>query len=102
MPNCFQLFKRNGDGKPVAFNLIDAEMCEHFKAPIHPTQYYYDWYGTAGFAIACCGRTLEKQIAECQAATEIDRSAEETRYIEVLQWLNEHYTSEAWAEIGRR
>ncbi len=101
MPNCFQLYAKEGPDVPVAFNTIDEKMCKHFNVPVDDKAYYYGWYGTAGFAIAC-GKPLQTQIAEVLKATEIGRTAEESRYLEVLQWLDDNYTSEAWVEVGRR
>lgn len=92
MPNCFTLTRKSEPEKgPVPFNLIDGEMCEHFKVPVHPKLYYEYWYDIYGFAVAC-GSTIREVI---------ERHEEYPRIQAIGEWLDENFTTNAWAEIGK-
>ncbi len=98
MPNCFQLIRKT-TGEAARFQDIDTEMCAHFNVPCHPTEWYGHWYDIIGWSCAVEGLTLEQQIAERPLGRELEDF--EARHLAILNWLNEHFTSDAWAAIGR-
>ena len=91
MPNCFTL-TRKGASAPSKFSDIDDEICAHLGVPSHPTWYYAGWYNTIGLAIAC-GKDWNWLRAEVEPTSDL---------IKVVDYLEAHYVSDAWAEIGRR
>lgn len=93
MPNCFTLRKKEVE-ELSRFNDIDDEMRLHFGAEPDETNYYRGWYDSIGFAIAM-GRKLGSQELR-----DVFKGIPEL--LEVIDWLEEHYTSDAWAQIGRR
>ena len=101
MPNCFQL-TRKGETQPATLSSVDEAMCEHFGAELHPTNYYHWWFDSIGFKLSM-GKSIDEIInyyhRECQTAED---KAFWTRMIEIAQWLEENYTVDTWAEIGRR
>lgn len=102
MPNCFALSPKTDPNKDAPFVAIDNEMREHFKEPADPVQYLCRWYDVIGFRLAC-GRSFPeiKQAME-ELVVEFPDDPMATRLVEIVQYLDEHYTARAWAEIGRR
>lgn len=90
MPNCFEL-TRKGEVDASTLNAIDAAMCDHFDAPCDEKQYYMGWYNTIGFGLAC-GYDWDK----CR-----DVYHDVPELLAVVDWLEEHFTYHAWAEVGR-
>lgn len=84
MPVCFQLY-RKGQTEPLAFQVIDDEMREHFKAPPDPVNYYERWYDTIGLGLAC-GHDWEmiKAFFPAKAA--------------IIDWMAERFSADAWRE----
>lgn len=107
MPNCFSLTRKSDlKAGPVKLTTIDEEMCKHFNVPCDPKLWYHYWYDIIGFGIAT-GKSLDDQrkIIEEQ----IIRNTEDSEYdswdkrtLEIINWLDENFTSDTWAEIGRR
>ena len=93
MPNCFSLTRKSDPAAgPVPLALIDDEMCEHFGVTPHPKDYYKFWYTFVGLPLAC-GKTL----ADVQGMYKDNPEG-----LAIVEWLDANFTSEAWAEIGRR
>lgn len=90
MPACFQLFPKGSD-EPARFSAIDDEMRKHFDAEPDAKNYYRHWYDIEGFGLAI-GRTFDEMR---KADTDGDRR-------DIIDWLDERYTADAWTEIGRR
>lgn len=102
MPNCYNL-TRKGWPSPATLQTVDAELCQNLSLPFDDVHWTCDWHNIIGFSLAM-GRTLPELI---------DRHREnETKYpedrdtyhdlVRICAYLNEHYTVDAWAEIGRR
>lgn len=102
MPQCFQLC-RKGETTPQSFSEIDRIMCEHFGVEVHPKYYLADWYNVIGFVIACGKGELGSQelrdFIVGWAPLDSEYSAE---LLKVLDYLEEHYTSNAWYESSSR
>ncbi len=91
MPNCFTLTPK-GSKEPESLAKIDEAICNHLGIPIHPTKYVEDWYDYLGFGLAM-GKTFP-ELAE--------RFRDDPPLLKIAQFLDEHYTADVWAEIGRR
>jgi hypothetical protein len=103
MPNCFILIRKDDlKGGPVAFSKIDAELCQRLDLPFDDHQYTCGWYDAIGLALAM-GMTLPELVDHYRKEAEEDDPYPSA----VIAWriaahLCEYYTSNAWAEIGRR
>lgn len=96
MPNCFQLFPK-GSAEAADLHKVDEEICAHFGAPVDPVNWYANWYNIIGWDVAF-GRPLGS--AELRERTaKLDPGGP---LVDVLKFLEERYTSDAWAEVGRR
>ena len=102
MPNCFTL-TREGESKPASLQAIDDEMRIAFGEEPDEERWLWGWYDTIGYGLAM-GRTweqLREQFAEDPAESERTNMFRR-RMLAVIDWLDEHYTPNAWAEVGRR
>lgn len=90
MPNCFTL-TRKGMSHPEKLPLIDDALCAHLGVTPDPTRYHQEWVDIEGFGFAM-GKTMDEIRA-------IDPSPEREP---IRQFLEQNYTVDAWAEIGRR
>ena len=90
MPNCFQLISKS-TGKATRFTDIDRELCDHLKQPCDDHWYLYGWYNWIGFSLVC-GKSFT-EIANILA--------DDPELLKINTYLAEHYTAEAWVEIGR-
>ena len=104
MPNCFSLTRKtNKDAGPVPLQQIDDEMRRHFKEPSDPGQWLWSWYTTVGLALSL-GRSFTDIIQECQS--NMGEYPEDVRYyrrkLSIAEYLNDHFVSDAWTEVGRR
>lgn len=101
MPNCFQL-TRIGETEATPLVKIDEELCELLGREVHPTLYVIGWFDCIGFLLAC-GKTFE-QIKVTIVEWYPDEMSR-TRCEEMLrccEYLEQHFVSSAWVEIGRR
>lgn len=104
MPNCFQLLSKK-TGEATRFVEIDEELCKHLGMPVDPVKWVGGWYDWVGWAIAVSGKTLPQLVQEGEA--DVKRLAgdelEQAEFmLKVVTFLDENYTSDAWAEVGRR
>jgi len=90
MPNCFTLTKK-GESEPKRFVEIDEEICAYLEVPCDPVHWVFGWYDIIGLYLAL-GKTFE----------EIDGELYGDKLKLINKWLQEHYTSDAWAERGGR
>lgn len=106
MPNCFTLTRKsNPEAGPVEFTEIDEEMCRHFGVPCDPVQWYMKWYCFAcewGIALGATLKQLVDDWEDEHLLFDDEPSEFDIRWHEILVWLDENFTSDAWAEIGRR
>ena len=122
MPNCFRLYPK-GSSEAVPLNtVVDPAIAAYLNIPCDPKLWTADWFHVIGFLIACKNDCdlgsveLERQICKWYddddsiyrlqvkngKMTEDERvSCRETMF-EILRFLEQRYTSDAWAEIGRR
>lgn len=117
MPNCFQLFPIGSD-EPAILQVVDDRIWrEVYEMEPDPEQWCYSWRGSIGFLLACTGLALtdpalQEKIAKWATplvteahkdyATEVLECARENaELLKILNWLKEHYTSNAWVQIGR-
>lgn len=104
MPNYFSLTRKSEPEKgPVNLLEIDGEMCKHFDVPYHPKLWYHYWHDTIGFALAT-GDTFEtlrkKMLKQIEETTE-EFKEWDTRTLQIINWLDENFTSDAYARIGK-
>ena len=90
MPNCFQLISKKTQ-KPESFAVIDEELCKYLNVPVDAERYVYEWYDSIGLGLAF-GHDFNK-LREIFA---------DTRLTPIIEYLDKHYTSDAWHEVGRR
>lgn len=108
MPNCFTLTPI-GESEPRGLDLIDEEICALFGEQPHPTLYFGRWFDFIGRKIAIRGLDLKqvvawiqtKRTAEMLSGEYLDGSYLSTMLI-VAEYLDAHYTTNSWVEIGRR
>jgi hypothetical protein len=104
MPNCFSLTRKSDkDAGPVSLQQIDNEMRIHFKEPPDPAHWLWSWYDTLGLALSL-GLSFDHIIQDCHAnlAEYPGDIGYYKRKLSIAEYLNEHFVSDAWAEIGRR
>jgi len=93
MPNCFTLTRKSDTAAgPVKLTLIDEELCAHLGVEVDNTHWVHGWYNSIGFSLA-----MGKSFDECR---EIFK-----KYIElqiIIDYLDANFTTDSWAEIGRR
>jgi len=90
-------------GEPTSFNQIDEEICAAFDHPVDPERYICGWYDAIGARIAT-GNTLDQVrtifIGYIIEAIMDERKANQIRYytnlIGILNWITNHYTTNAW------
>jgi hypothetical protein len=118
MPNCFRLYPKSPEamalhGNPNAAILqkVDEHICTHFGVEVHPKYWCGDWYHVIGFLIALKGfhlgsRDLRMSVARWYDAALYKDKIERWSYLKdqmlILRFLEKHYQSDSWVEIGRR
>ncbi len=100
MPNCFHLV-RKGEKEPTTLTQVDREVCEYMEVPEDKVHYCYDWFNVIGFLIAS-GKSLGSQDLRIAVRewTEVEELREKLE--KILDFLEQHFVSDAWVEIGRR
>lgn len=96
MAACFQLIKK-GTEEPALLNSIDEELCAHFNVPVHPNDWYKNWYNTIGFRLAL-GKTFDEIKPELQKLAEEYPDSECPQLVLIVDYLQEHYESTNWSE----
>lgn len=103
MPNCFSLTKK-GENAPTPLVKIDEEICEHFQAEVHPTKYHASWFDIIGWHLAM-GRDFptikEKLKSEFLLREDEGDKAFYSRQYEIADFLERHYVSDSWVQIGK-
>lgn len=89
MPNCFSLTKK-GEERPAYLPDVDDEMRKHFGAPADDTNWFRCWYDIIGLGLAMGHST--QRMREILIGVDA--------LLEILDWIEENYTSEAWCERG--
>jgi hypothetical protein len=100
MPNCIQ-YRRKGSTEAVALNALDDEICAHLKVKPDPDKFHLGWFDYIGFqhAMGLENDKIRERIAEL--ATDPEDHYRKT-YGKILDYLEEHFTTNAFVEIGRR
>ena len=86
MPAYFTLTKK-GETEPSTFIAIDEAMCAHFEVTPDPVKYYRAWYDIEGLGLAM-GHDWNK-------LREINPNR-----ADIIDWLEENYTPNAWYSRG--
>lgn len=87
MANYFMLIPKGTDGKAEDLQDVDDKMRRHFGAEPSATEWYQNWYNTIGF-----GLSLGRSFPELK-----EHFKEFSDLVEVTDWLDSHYTVNAWA-----
>ena len=98
MPACFTLTPK-GEETPDSLGRVDAKICAHFGAPVHPKFFLWEWYTMIGFRLAM-GRTWEEirqSFREGIADNEFVDGY--TKLLEVVDFLEATYEPCSWAEM---
>lgn len=113
MPNCFQLTRKTElDKGPVGLNTIDAELCGVLGREVHPTCYVRGWFDYIGWKLAM-GSSFQEIREHIQGMLDDmaeDGSGEQdvasvnhaSDMLKLCNYLDANFTSDAWAEIGKR
>lgn len=98
MVNCFTL-TRKGESKPTSLQAIDDEMRIEFGEEPDPERWLWGWYDTIGLGLALDRdwTQLREQFAEDPAESERTNMSRR-RKLAVIDWLETHYVSNAWAK----
>lgn len=101
MPNCFAL-TRKGDSSATPLQQVDRELCQNLELPFDELQWVCHWYDLIGFSVAM-GRTLPELIDRFQKNATLHADDAEGRdhylvLVRIAAYLNEHYSTDAWAE----
>lgn len=102
MPNCFQLIGKVTK-TATSFAEIDDAICKELNVPMSETKYYLGWYDFIGLSLAL-GSSFDK-IRQSLRPKEHDTPDDlhwAEQMLKIVDYLDEHYVSNAWAEIGRR
>lgn len=119
MPNCFRLYATSPEAinfhmrhvEPVILQKVDEHICQHFNVDVHPKYWCGDWYHVTGFLIALRGfplgsRDLRLAVVKWYVGDTLRPKAEQREYLRdqllILKFLEKHYRSDNWVEIGRR
>lgn len=94
MPNHFQLLDRE-TGKPAVLQTVDDEMREHFGAEPSKTEWYYSWYDLVGYALAV-GHDFDWCREHLYQPGDEPANERSTRGQEIIDYLDERYTTRAW------
>lgn len=125
MPNCFALSRKgepSGSSRLPLNTVVDVEIAQFLGVEVHPKLWCCNWYHVIGFLIACkegCDLGSQKlrdevwkwyddedgiyrQSVASGKMTETERVGCRTVMLSILAFLEEHYTSDNWVQIGRR
>ena len=94
----FQLLSKKTN-EPVSLNQVDTEICNLLDIPVHPKRYggdLYNWYNLIGFQIAVGKPLGSKELRDYVTDRWLGDTWVKTGHI-VLNYLENTYTSEAWA-----
>jgi len=98
MPVCFQLYPK-GAQEPEKLQIVDDKMREAFEQPSDPDNWLGGWYDSIGFRLAM-GKTFEEIRTRFEAyIAEGNAVSYYTMALELLTWLEEHYTVDSWREM---
>jgi hypothetical protein len=101
MPNYFTLTRRSDlESGPVVLQRIDDEMRVHFGEPPDKDNWYLDWYNWIGLSLSMGRSFAHIRDAYCAFLRQQGLS-EDCRHVEVIDWLDANFTSNAWATVGR-
>lgn len=97
MSHCYRLVSKVGETLKgnEQFYAIDKAMCENFGVEPDPVHWYGNWENLFGqlFAMGMSFEQVRKILVE--------RLPQDTKSLEILNWLDENYEVEAWREFGR-
>ena len=97
MPNCFQL-TTIGSNEAAMLHDVDAALCAHFGKPVHEKHWFAGWYQSIGFSLAL-GQTFAEIREDFERDAQEDPEPQWYRtQIAIVDYLESHYTSDAWVE----
>ena len=107
MPNYFRLYLK-GTSQPAILQDVDAEMCQHFDQPCDPVRWLAGWYNVIGCLIAVKGLALgSPELRQAVIAWYDgplygpDAASYRADMLQILEYLEARYTSDAWATVGK-
>lgn len=102
MPNCFQLISK-ATGQAERFVEVDEKMCKHFGVPCDPEQWHFYWYPTIMEWGIAMNRSFQKQLQDIEEGDYQTKEEQEAanHQREIILWLDQHYTADAWYQVGR-
>lgn len=122
MPNCFSLYPKGSSNAAFLNTQVDPAIAAYLGVECHPKFWTVDWFHVIGFLIACkegCDLgsaklrdevrkwyddedSIYRQRVASGKGTEAERVEVRDQMLSVLDYLEQHYTSDAWVQIGRR
>jgi len=93
MPQCFQLFPKEGNVKEaVTLESVDEAICNYLEEEIHPKQYSHYWFDVIGYRIATDSKLY---LGSDELRLSIYNYIDKRDYILILilKFLEDNYTS---------
>jgi hypothetical protein len=86
-------------------NVVDAEICAHFEAEVHPDDWYYNWYNVIAFWFAL-GKTWDetRAITEDQReyfASTGDKDDIVNVRLRIIDFMESRYQVNTWVSVGK-
>ena len=89
MPNCFILTKK-GESEPTSLVKVDEEICAAMNMLVDDKWWCCGWYDSIGLSIAI-GKDWDW----------MRNHFDSPETMAIIDFLEENYVTDAWAEIGR-
>jgi hypothetical protein len=105
MPNCYCLTRKDFMGprpEPEKLVTVDERICHHFGVKPHEKYWFRDWENVIGLRLALgwSWDRIREDLNNCRSKAVPDDVIDDL--IKIASWLEQHYDTDAWAEIGRR
>ncbi len=86
-------------------NVVDAEICTHFEAEVHPDYWFYNWYYTIAFWLAL-GKTWDETRAITESQREYfadmgDKDDIVNVRLRIIDFMESRYNINTWISIGK-
>ncbi len=90
----------------LPLNQVDAEICAHFDAEVHPQRYYFGWFDHIAYYLAA-GKTWDqvraihdKDYRADYKGAGIDDSIVDHR-LAIIDFMESRYNVNTWVTVGK-
>jgi hypothetical protein len=86
-------------------NVVDAEICVHFKHDTHPKDWYYNWFNAIAFWLAL-GKTWDETRAITEDQREYftamgDKDDIVNVRLKIIDFMESRYLVNTWVTVGK-